>query len=137
MRPALRSGISWMRFTTRHACTPLLDIARRQSLKPTTTNAYPVASAASRLSFKRHEEIYQSDDALRKQGRDPASPSLAHRLDESPVGYSSAGCAPAEPAFASPTETSLQPSISLGNDFPANGSLSPISPSHLRGAVQS
>src|SRR5215510_14593533 len=31
----------------------------------------------------------------------------AHRLDEFPAGYSSAGCSPAEPASASPTIASL------------------------------
>ena len=32
----------------------------------------------------------------------------AFRLDESPVGYSLAGCSPAEPASASPTGRTLQ-----------------------------
>jgi len=56
-------------------------------------------------SFLRHGEIFRSDrggraDAGRKAMR-LCSPS--HRLDEFPVGYCLAGCAPAEPASASPT----------------------------------
>jgi hypothetical protein len=62
--------------------------------------------------------------------------SLAHRLDESPVGYSLAGCAPAGPASALPTAINLQPSNLFGNHLPANGNLSLISLSHLRGALQ-
>jgi transposase InsO family protein len=61
------------------------------------------------LSFPRHGEIYRSRS--RRRGRpckgsgelaQPSSP--PHRIDESPVGYSSTGCAPAEPVSASPTE---------------------------------
>jgi hypothetical protein len=76
------------------------------------------------MSFLRHGEIYRSDVGLRIKdwGRTAASRQsapgpaigthreehvLAHRLDESPAGYSSAGCAPAEPASASPTEAIL------------------------------
>jgi hypothetical protein len=54
------------------------------------------------MSFLRHEEIYQADELRvgRARSQDHA---LAHRLDEFPVGYSLAGCSPAEPASASPT----------------------------------
>jgi hypothetical protein len=56
------------------------------------------------MSFLRHGEIYRSDGCL---GADlperPLGPPRPHRLDESPVGYSLAGCSPAEPASASPT----------------------------------
>jgi len=52
------------------------------------------------MSFLRHEEIYPSDG-----GRAIAEPAPTHRLDEFPAGYSLAGCAPAEPASASPTGT--------------------------------
>jgi hypothetical protein len=69
------------------------------------------------------------------KGEDRQTLSLAHRLDESPVGYSSAGCAPAEPASALPTDISLQPSDLFGNHLSVNGNLSPISLSHFRGAV--
>ena len=69
------------------------------------------------MSFSRHEEIYRSDSPSKGWGRDTASrwsapePSRKarrkHRAplivrDEFPVGYSSAGCSPAEPASASP-----------------------------------
>jgi hypothetical protein len=50
------------------------------------------------MSFFRHEEIYPSDGDTVVLDRAPA-----HRLDEFPVGYSLAGCSPAEPASAWPT----------------------------------
>src|SRR5277367_422380 len=49
------------------------------------------------MSFLRHEEIFPSDG-----GAGFAANAPAHRLDEFPAGYSSAGCAPAGPASASP-----------------------------------
>src|SRR5215510_15116906 len=52
------------------------------------------------MSFLRHREIYQVAEGERGRNRGPAR---ALRLDESPVGYSLAGCSPAEPASASPT----------------------------------
>ena len=57
------------------------------------------------MSFPRHREIYRSDDIrrLRVRREQLESHSLAHRVDEFPVGYSLAGCSPAEPASASPT----------------------------------
>jgi putative transposase len=58
-------------------------------------------STAATMSFFRHPEIYRSDAAgLSGEPGEPSSP--AHRFDESPTGYSSAGCSPAEPASASP-----------------------------------
>src|SRR5258706_6238820 len=51
------------------------------------------------MSFLRHPEILPSDG-----GPNPGANAPAHRLDEFPVGYSLAGCAPAEPAAASPTD---------------------------------
>lgn len=51
------------------------------------------------VSFSRHGEIYRW-----KENREPDAPgSPPHPIDESPAGYSSAGCSPAEPASASPT----------------------------------
>ena len=50
------------------------------------------------MSFLRHREIYPSDGGAIALDHAPA-----HRLDEFPVGYSLAGCAPALPASASPT----------------------------------
>jgi transposase InsO family protein len=59
-----------------------------------------------RLSFFRHREIYRSDAASATKGRPPLNDDLPeHRIDESPTGYSSAGCSPAEPASASPVGT--------------------------------
>jgi hypothetical protein len=54
------------------------------------------------MSFFRHREIFQSD-VIRsvRERRNRRSP--AHRLDEFPVGYSSASCTPALLASASPT----------------------------------
>ena len=61
-------------------------------------------SQGATLSFFRHEEIYQSDVGLQTEGEPAETGSPDHRLDESPAGYSSAGCSPAAPASASPTE---------------------------------
>jgi hypothetical protein len=57
------------------------------------------------MSFLRHREIYQVAKGWRGRNRGRAR---AVRLDESPVGYSLAGCSPAEPASASPTGGTLQ-----------------------------
>src|SRR5438045_6673192 len=57
------------------------------------------------MSFLRHREIYQVEAGWRGRNRGLAR---ALRLDESPVGYSLAGCSPAEPASASPTGGTLQ-----------------------------
>ena len=57
------------------------------------------------MSFLRHREIYQVEGSWRGRNRGHA---CAARLDESPVGYSLAGCSPAEPASASPTGRTLQ-----------------------------
>jgi putative transposase len=65
---------------------------------------------APSVSFRRHGEIYRS--WKRRRGRPPKAhgepvPSgpPAHRIDESPVGYSLTGWSPPEPVSASPTET--------------------------------
>ena len=54
---------------------------------------------AARVSFSGHEEIYQCNG---EQSRNSQDHSPAHCVDESPAGYSWAGCSPAEPACASP-----------------------------------
>ncbi len=54
------------------------------------------------MSFFRHREIYHFDE-----GAIPPDHALAHRNDEFPAGYSLAGCAPAEPAAASPAGAHL------------------------------
>ena len=58
--------------------------------------------AGATVSFFRHEEIYQSDRRAQIDGKPAKAGSPDHRIDESPAGYSSAGCSPAEPAYASP-----------------------------------
>jgi len=58
---------------------------------------------AASMSFFRHGEIYRWDN---KPGEEHGEPnrfsSPAHPIDESPTGYSLAGCSPAEPDSASP-----------------------------------
>jgi transposase InsO family protein len=61
-----------------------------------------VNSAGATMSFFRHREIYQSDVRNDRNGEQPNSRPPAHRPDESPAGYSSASCSPAELASASP-----------------------------------
>src|SRR5262245_22705211 len=61
-------------------------------------------SQGATMSFFRHEEIYRSDVGSKIEGEPAETDSPDHRLDESPAGYSSAGCSPAEPASASPTD---------------------------------
>jgi hypothetical protein len=75
------------------------------------------------MSFLRHEEIYRPDVRLgKKLGRQlmVTAPALIG-YDEFPVGYSLAGCPPAEPASASPTGDDSQQSTLPYNDFSANG----------------
>src|SRR5258707_645097 len=58
------------------------------------------------MSFLRQQQIYPPIGSLVRTGGGLLS-GLApgsHRLDESAAGYSLAGCAPAEPAAASPGE---------------------------------
>lgn len=66
------------------------------------------ASPDSSVSFSRHGEIYRSWKRRRGRPRkatgEPVEPSSpAHRIDESPVGYSLTGWSPPEPVSASPT----------------------------------
>ena len=72
-----------------------------QAANPATT------SQGATMSFFRHKEIYRSDVGSQVEGEPAETGSPDHRLDESPAGYSSVGCAPAEPASASPTEVIL------------------------------
>src|ERR1035441_4730549 len=105
------------------------------------------------MSFLRHAGIYRSDVAwhnLESWGRGTASrwsaPGPAKRRDgtaapcsssamSSRAGYSLAGCSPAEPASASPTDLSMRWGMSAGNYLSANGNLSLVSVSQRRGAV--
>ena len=86
------------------------------------------------MSFLRHREIYQVEVGWRGRNRGSAR---ALRLDESPVGYSLAGCSPAEPASASPTGGY---SVTMARRFATSISLLSlyhlISWSHFRGAPQ-
>jgi hypothetical protein len=58
------------------------------------------------MSFPRHREIFPFDQPQAESSDGSvglAANAPAHRLDEFPAGYSSAGCSPASPASASPT----------------------------------
>jgi putative transposase len=68
------------------------------------TVASELASQGAAMSFFRHREIFQSDVGIKTKGKPAETGSPDHRLDESPAGYSLAGCSPAEPTSASPTE---------------------------------
>jgi putative transposase len=61
-----------------------------------------INSAGATMSFFRHGEIFRSDEREGKNGERLNSRPPAHRPDESPAGYSSASCSPAELASASP-----------------------------------
>jgi transposase InsO family protein len=63
-----------------------------------------VTTVGATMSFFRHAEIYRSDVGLRVNGKPVETGPPAHRLDESPAGYSSAGWSPPEPASASPAD---------------------------------
>ncbi len=56
------------------------------------------------MSFLRHGEIYRPISSESKPGQPYLDRPGPHRYDEFPAGYSLAGCAPAEPASASPAE---------------------------------
>ena len=60
------------------------------------------------MSFLRHEEIYRSDVGFCEAGSGKLVPLPALiGCDEFPVGYSSAGCPPAEPPPLHRPETIL------------------------------
>jgi hypothetical protein len=87
------------------------------------------------MSFLRHGEIYPCDVGDYGEGAIPSDHALAHRNDEFPAGYSSAGCSPAEPASASPAGAIILEYFSDAKKFAVNGKLSLIALSQLRGAV--
>ena len=90
------------------------------------------------MSFLRHEEIYRPDvRSGYSWERQPlvAAPALIG-CDEFPVGYSLAGCPPAEPASASPTGDDSQQSTLPYNDFSANGNYPLNFVSQSKGALQ-
>ena len=91
------------------------------------------------MSFRRHGEIYR--EACRRcadAGRRAYSADApTHPLDEFPTGYSSAGCAPAEPASASPAGNKLtMDGHSPAQPFSANGETLLSHLSHLRGPLR-
>ncbi len=91
------------------------------------------------MSLPRHREIYRSDGLGWRRGRTRSGAGAApgaHRFDESPAGYSLAGCSPAEPASASPAQSSMHQRGAERYTFTVNGSLSPITLSHARGSLQ-
>ena len=74
------------------------------------------------MSFFRHEEIYRSDvsPGYSWERQLVAAPVLIG-CDEFPVGYSLAGCPPAEPASALPTANDSKQSTLPYNHFSAYG----------------
>jgi hypothetical protein len=90
------------------------------------------------MSFLRHKEIYRSDVRLGYSWERQlvvAAPALIG-CDAFPVGYSLAGCPPAEPASASPTGDDSQQSTLPYNDFSANGNYPLNFVSQSKGALQ-
>jgi hypothetical protein len=90
------------------------------------------------MSFLRHEEIYRSDVRLAQSWERKPMSSLPVLIgcDEFPVGYSLAGCPPAEPASASPTGSDSQQPMLPCNDFSANGNYPLNFVSQSKGALQ-
>jgi transposase InsO family protein len=79
-----------------------LDYRSPEQFEQTQAASTPAGSLqAARLSFLRHGAIYQCNGE--QPGKEP-NHSPTHCVDESPAGYSWAGCSPAEPACASPAE---------------------------------
>lgn len=77
-----------------------LDYCSPEQFEQQQAASTPVGSSkAARLSFSRHGAIYQGNGE--QSGKEP-NHSPTHCVDESPAGYSWAGCSPAEPACASP-----------------------------------
>ena len=85
------------------------------------------------MSLFRHGEIYHPDEG-KERGGWTAAPS--HRGDEFPTGYSLAGCAPAEPASASPVVDRINGPRQRDNQFAANGELSLLFLSQCEGPPQ-
>jgi putative transposase len=70
---------------------------------------------AASMSFSRHGEIYRWDRKHgQQQGEPDRSNSPPHPIDESPTGYSSLGCSPAEPNSALPAEARINQNLDLG-----------------------
>jgi putative transposase len=67
-----------------------------------------------KVSFFRHGEIFQSDGREASGKKPPEGGFPAHRLDESPAGYSSPGWSPPEPDSALPVTVILKHGNVLG-----------------------
>lgn len=86
------------------SCLQGVRVERQPTImKPTVTNSPPAANRVpgGHASFWRHGEIYRKGERP-SLGQASTRPS-PQPFDEFPVGYSWAGCSPAEPASASPT----------------------------------
>ena len=98
-----------------------------------------ISSAEERTStsFLRHEEIYRSDVRVGQKlgAATRVTAPVLIGCDEFPVGYSLAGCPPAEPASASPTADDSQQSTLPYNYFSANGNYPLNFLSHCKGAL--
>jgi hypothetical protein len=70
------------------------------------------------MSFSRHAEIYPCDGGTIFSS---VPPPIA--VDESPAGYSLAGCSPTEPASASPTSFSMLHKRPAGRLFHSVGEI--------------
>ena len=82
------------------------------------------------MSFKRHREIYPSDEDASLTG------APAHRLDEFPVGYSLVGCAPAGARLRFANRFRVCAKVVLPVDyFSSNGQQCLNCLSHPRGQV--
>ena len=91
----------------------------------------------TRMSFLRHGEIYRFDiEPMTGSGNRCRRSQPLIGVDEFPVGYSLAGCPPAEPASASPTANSLQSPTPPHNDFSSNGTYPLNLVSQPKGALQ-
>jgi hypothetical protein len=86
------------------------------------------------MSFFRHVKIYRSD-LLRWELNTKSNSRPDHRFDESSTGYSSTGCAPAEPASASPVTHSFSLYGATVHQTAANGNLSLFPLSQQKGAL--
>ena len=68
------------------------------------TAAPPGGVDAAAMSFFRDGEIFRKEGVLKTGEPAVTNPPAAHPFDESPAGYSSASCSPAELASASPAK---------------------------------
>ena len=92
-------------YYNRHRLHSALGYRPPEEFEAEITAGKPTAQASgAKMSFFRHGEIYQYDEGGKNRGERPKSRPPAHRPDESPAGYSSASCSPAELASASPAE---------------------------------